>query len=395
MTEDFPRTRRVGAAGRAARGLAVVLVAAAAVLTGAPAVQAAAGSSPSPRANPSARGSATIPNYDNGKAQGGYATWSLVPVDARGQLDGRPKYSYTSAAGRTITDFMGISNFSLKPLTLAIDATDAINTSDGQFGLLPTGVKPLDIGSWVRIKRHVVTVPARSRISMPFVLVIPATATPGDHVAGITATAVQGRTGNKGQKVAVNFRTGSRLYLRVAGTLRPALVVERVRGSYTQNLNPVGHGAATITYRVRNVGNVRLSAHQRVSIMTPWGTHKSAPGVRDVPELLPGESADLVATVPGVLPVVLLQASVDLQPLLPRGVSAPPLHNVSGRDWFWAVPWSLIAVLVGLFVYWQVRRWRNRRRAGGPTAGKRRRGAPVAPAGTSSRRGSRARAGVS
>jgi len=380
-----PRRRLVATSGLL---LAGAVLAATGVLAGPTGSSAAP--SPAPTGSSKATSKATsktkggasqdLPNHDTGKKQDGYATWSLVPVDAAGELDGRSKYSYTTAPGGTLTDYMGISNFSTRALHLEIYPNDAINTSTGEFAIKQADEDATDAGSWITTKRTKVVVPARTRVSMPFTLEVPENAEPGDHVAGIVATATQKGTGNDQQQVAVNFRTGSRVYVRVTGVLTPRLVVENVHGHYTNNWNPIGRGKVDVDYTVRNAGNVRLSAHQKVSVATLWGSRVYADDVTDVPELLPGQSAQLHATVEGALPAVLLKASVDLVPVAPAGVSAPTLPNATGSVHVWAVPWALLAVILGAFLVWRLDRRRTRRlRGDGPTRprGRRRLGDPL------------------
>jgi hypothetical protein len=177
---------------------------------------------------------------------------------------------------------------------------------------------------------------------------------------------VQSKTGNKTQQVAVNFRTGSRVYLRVAGPLKPGLAVQNLTASYKTNLNPIGAGSADVAYRVSNVGNVRLAAQQSVVVVTPWGMKRAAKAVVNVPELLPGQFVDLKATVPNVLPAIRLKATVEVDPVLPAGVSGPALTNVSKSVSFWAIPWVLIGLIVGLILLWRAYIWFSRRsKAGG------------------------------
>jgi len=283
------------------------------------------------------------------------ATWALVPVDASGDLDGRSKYAYTAKPGAVITDMMGVTNFSTQALTLKLEAIDAFNTPDGQFALLQTGEKSKDLGQWITPSQSRVTVPARTRLSIPFTLRVPKDASPGDHIAGVVATAVQGASGSKDQKVAVNFRTGSRVYLRVTGAIRATLSLTNVSASYSQTANPLGRGTVTVRYRVVNSGNVRLAARGTVTVAGVGGLNPTPEQKLQISELLPGQSADLSTEIDSVAPLGLLKASVVLHPVLARGVSAPKLADTSASVWFVAVSVTAALILFGLlagFVLW-------------------------------------------
>ena len=308
-------------------------------------------------AAPSPEPTSPIPTYGSPGA-GTPATWALVPVDTKGDLDGRSKYAYTAKPGAVIKDMMGVANFSTQALTLKIEAIDAFNTAEGQFALLQTGEKSTDLGAWITGKETRVTVPARTRLSIPFTLRVPADASPGDHIAGLVATAVQGGTGSKEQKVAVNFRTGTRVYLRVTGAIKARLAIENVSAEYSQTINPLGRGKAVINYRVVNRGNVRLAGSGTITVQSINGVNVAPSQNVSVSELLPGQFADVSVEINDVAPVGLLKATIDLKPIAARGVSAPTLTDARASVWFAAFSVSLGLLLFGLvtfLVLWMLR----------------------------------------
>ena len=75
---------------------------------------------------------------------------------------------------------------------------------------------------------------------------MPDNATPGDHSAGIVTSLM---TASSGAAVALDRRLGARYYLRVSGTLSPAVGVSKVQVGYSGSLNPVSSAAATVTVR--------------------------------------------------------------------------------------------------------------------------------------------------
>ena len=124
--------------------------------------------------------------------------------------------------------------------------------------------EPVDAGSWVKIPQENLTLPPGKQATIPISIDIPADASPGDHVAAILASSRAEGTGPDGKVIALDRRTGTRLYVRVAGPVEPKLNIEGVSVNYSPSLNPLS-GSATVTYTVANRGNVRLGGTSSVT----------------------------------------------------------------------------------------------------------------------------------
>ncbi|WP_433371967.1 WxL protein peptidoglycan domain-containing protein [Actinoplanes sp. CA-142083] len=286
------------------------------------------------------------PGDSNG---GGRATFGLRPTGKNGP-DDRPTFAYGATPGGVFNDQVEISNAGTKPLTLKVYASDAFTPRTGGFDLLAAGGKSDDAGSWVSVSRPSVTVPARGRIILPFTLKVPAGATPGDHAAGIVASLTSIGNDAKGNKVAVDQRVGARIYLRVSGALEARLAVEGLTAKYHPKANPFSSGTTTVTYRVRNTGNVRLGAHQKVTVKSFLGGKKTADAIADVPEILPGDAVDMTAEVKGAFPAIWLTGSVTADPLAQKIDQELPVYAVKRDHGFWAVSWTLLAIAGGILL---------------------------------------------
>jgi len=314
----------------------------------------------------------------------GPVTWGVAPAGPDGP-DGRAAYHYRLDPGAVLTDHLAVSNLSTRRLTVAVYASDAFTTLQGGFDLLPAGQPPTGVGAWVRFGGDELTIPGRSRVVVPFRLVVPADATPGDHTGGVVA-AVAGPSDGSESGVRVDRRVGARIYLRVSGQLRPVLSVEQLRAGYA-GTHPFGAGVFTVTYTIRNTGNVRLAAQPLVSVTGPLGLGRRDREAGAVPEILPGGSVTLTTPVTGAPPLIRLAGTVTVTPAAVDGARLDPAPvPATARVAVWAVPWltlGLLLLLVGLAAtgYWQ---WRQRRRhrgrgpAGPPAADRAR-----APAGRS------------
>ncbi|MFK0282777.1 hypothetical protein ACIQVL_20280 [Streptomyces sp. NPDC090499] len=305
-------------------------------------------------------------------ASHGRTTFGIQPSGAK-KPDRRPNLSYSVTPGAALRDHVAVWNYGTRPLTLRLYGGDAFITADGGFDVLAANRKSTAVGSWVRLGKGRVTVPGRSHVIVPFTLAVPRNVTPGDHAGGIVASLAATRTDAKGNKVEVDQRVGARIYLRVAGKLDARLSVDGPHTTYHGTLNPFGTGTATVTYTVRNTGNVRLGARQTVRVSDLFGGDATVRKPRDIPELLPGSALTVTASARGVLPTVRDTATVSVDPVPVRGDVPPPVHpRVTASAGFWAVPWpalGLILLVVAAVVVFFVRR-RPRRRGTG-AAGRR------------------------
>lgn len=279
------------------------------------------------------------------EAEPGQLTFGVQPSGPESP-DRRAAYTYDVAAGTSFLDYFAISNFSTSPVQLDVYGNDAVNTTEGGFDLLPADQEPTDAGSWIRLDQRTVEVPGRSRVVVPFRVEVPENASAGDHAGGVVASLPSTQTDAAGNRVRVDQRVGARLYVRVDGPLDPALSVEALTASYDGRVNPLGRGSTTISYQVRNTGNVRLSATQAVELDPLAGGRRAVPVESDIAELLPGGALSVEITVDGMLPAGPVNARVTLDPLPTSGpLDGAPLLGVRESTTFWAVPWALLLVL--------------------------------------------------
>lgn len=285
-------------------------------------------------------------------------SWALSPAgsldaDAAGQ---RPDLSYISDQGAVLHDAVTVFNFGNVQLTFRIYATDAFNSEDGQFDLLPGDQEPADVGSWVTFPQELVTVPPGQQVTLPITIKIPADAAPGDHTGAILASNESVGTGDNGQAVTLDRRTGTRLYLRVNGPLFPELAVAAVDTDYHHSLNPFA-GTADVTYRVENRGNTRLGGTASLTISGPFGLGERKVTLPDVPELLPGEDVELTVSIDDVPALMVDTTTIELQPV---DAGEGTVSMSGAEDRIFAPPLAILLLL--LFALLAILAWRSFRR---------------------------------
>jgi len=312
----------------------------------------------------------TVPDTQDGTAPAvsddpSANTWAVSPTggDATNPAE-RSNFSYDVAPGSTLQDKVTLWNNGNFERTFDIYARDAFNTDNGGIDLLTREQGSRDLGSWVKLDRELVTIPAHKGIVIPFTLTVPADAVPGDHDAGIVASLSTAAGASAGTGVRVEHRVGVRMYTRVAGPLTPALVLEDVDSSYQGGNGISGGGGVDVTYTVRNTGNVRLKARQALGATGLFGWPLAERTPPDVNELLPGAQASYTQHFDNIALAGRVTTEITITPYSPtvseKGL--PPLEPTSRSTSTWAVPWKLLLVLAVLGTLWIGRRKLKARR---------------------------------
>ncbi len=111
-----------------------------------------------------------------------------------------------------------------------------------------------------------------------------------------------------------------------------------------------------------------------------FGTKKVAAHVAEVQLLLPGFSVKQKVQISGIFPEIRDTGHVSISPLVIPGSVQPASGPYKGTLTFWAVPWTLVAIIVliiFLLVLWLIIRRRRRRRSRQDRGGK----SPTGPGG--------------
>ncbi|GGS44800.1 WxL protein peptidoglycan domain-containing protein [Streptomyces cinerochromogenes] len=221
-------------------------------------------------------------------------SWSVYPVASK--IAARPYFTFSAEPGQTLTDKVAVRNRTARPLTFRLYAADAYNTArDGGFAVRTRNEPMRGVGAWARPAKSRITVPGHRTLTVPFTLRVPDGAGPGDHPGAIVALDERVDHGSGSLALGVQRAVGARVYLRVGGPTLPALSVGDLRVSHHQPLVPgLGDSTATVSYTLRNTGNVTLHPKAELTARGLFGRTLLDRELTRVPaELLPGQRVRL------------------------------------------------------------------------------------------------------
>lgn len=287
-------------------------------------------------------------------------SWSVYPVSSG--VSERPYFYLSADPGQTITDKVVVANKTAKPLTFRLYAADAYNTErDGGFAVRTEKERMRGVGAWGKPGRSRITVPAHKSVTVPFTLRVPEGAEPGDHPGALVALDERVDAGDGSLAVGVRRAVAARVYLRVNGPAVPAISVEGVRVSHHQPLVPgLGDSTATVSYTLRNTGNVTLNPRVELRAQGLFGRTLLSRDLAGVPsELLPGQRVRLSEPWRGA--PQLDWGDVTLT------ASAKDTRESAGASFF-ALPWLVVTVAFAAGVVGGVLLVRARRGRARPSA---------------------------
>ncbi|MBI5290158.1 MAG: DUF916 domain-containing protein [Chloroflexi bacterium] len=153
----------------------------------------------------------------------GSVQFSIQPDRDTGQEDAY--FTYTAKAGDTISDEALVISTGSEAVTLKLYAADAITAIGGGTAFAGLDEDRTGVRAWVRSSLAEVSLTPGGRQTVPFTVVVPADAAPGDHIAGLVVEAPpkQGQSG--GVQTSVTERVGVAVVVRIAGEAREELAL--------------------------------------------------------------------------------------------------------------------------------------------------------------------------
>jgi len=242
----------------------------------------------------------------------GPVTWS---VEASPTTEGgRRAFTYEVDPGTQVQDSFLITNAGDTEAEFIIYATDAFNDPEtGNFSLLERDEAPTDLGAWITPASETLTIGPGLQATVPFNLLIPSDASPGDHSAGIVA-AILTETEQDGSTVVLEQRVGVRMYLTVSGEPVASVEVQGLTSSFAPSLNPFAPGELTVSYEVRNTGNKRVDVNQTVHVEGIFGIPLGGVTPEPITDLLPRQIVRVNVKLSGIGALLYALSTIKLEP---------------------------------------------------------------------------------
>ncbi|MCF2531535.1 WxL protein peptidoglycan domain-containing protein [Yinghuangia soli] len=283
----------------------------------------------------------------------------VTPVRLPGTPD-RQYFFLEAGSGTGIRDAVEISNHSQTARTLRLYAADAYHTADGSFALRTAAEPARDVAAWVRLASSTVTLPPGGKANVEFTVDVPPGTSAGDHIGAVIAEDAEPSAVPKdGSGLAVKYRIGARIYLRVPGPAAPALELRDVRVHHDAPPFALpGHtGRVEVTFTVVNRGRLILTPSASLRAEGIFGRALQRDPRSLGRQLFPGESMTVTETWDGPPFADLLELRVHVDDPA-TGVAAA--RTVDLRIIPWPALGTAAVVLCGLLVGWERRRARRR-----------------------------------
>jgi hypothetical protein len=196
---------------------------------------------------------------------------------------GQPSwFQLTAKAGHRVTAQVRLTNAGDGPQRVRLAAADVGVAQTG--GLSYGAGRPRDVGRWLRLSAHVVTLAAHAERVVPFTVVVPARTGGGDHFAGLTASVavrpLRARSGRRAVTLRFVDRLAIAVRVRLPGARRAALRVGTaavtLRGLSALTLPLANAGTAlleraSLSFSVRRGGRRLFAVRQPLGPVVPHG----------------------------------------------------------------------------------------------------------------------------
>jgi hypothetical protein len=277
----------------------------------------------------------------------------------------RPYFVLTAAPGSVQRDAALVTNTSADPVTLTASVIGALTAKTSGVVYANTGAPSTSTAAWVKPDSSQLTVPAHSSVRVTFTITVPASAQPGDHVAGLSFEPVMqsGRAGRAstpprqqsvlGIEIAVPGRAAPRIALDglalVPGSSAASVVVTLVdsglRLCQPQLMVDIHHSGLLAQSFTQPLGTILPG--DRIAYPFSW------------PEPLPLGRDELVVSATHCGPPASITGAVMLTragpgPTVPVVIASKPTSSSSGWRWWYLVLVAvalLAAVLLGLLAH--------------------------------------------
>lgn len=250
--------------------------------------------------------------------------------------------------GQTWSSVIKVTNNTLSDLPVYTQVMDFKSREDGAGPQFITEKNDAEsnqflASSWVNIEAGPINIPAQESVEIPFVIKVPADASPGGHYAAILI-GNQSSGEVAGTAIKISSQVSSLLFLSVKGE-----VVERgdIR-EFSTDKNVYQEAHADLTVRFENTGNVHLQPQGEIGIYNIFGKQVEKFLVNqssgDYGNVLPASIRKWIFTWDGSKsPFSMGRYRADL--ILSYGNQSKETKNAS--LFFWVINYKWLGIIIG------------------------------------------------
>ena len=211
----------------------------------------------------------------------GSITFGIQP--AHGSIDDATKgayFTYSLQPGQTREDEAIVSSSGSEPVTLKLYAADAITATGGGTAFANATDNVNGDRNLVVLGKTEITLAPGQKVTVPFKVVVPADARPGDHIAGLIVEAPPKAGAGGNVQTTVVERVGVAVVVRVPGAVVEKLVI----GDFCLNQQS---GSNYFQVPVENTGNVLAKRSGKFTLESEQG-QRVFERVVDLGSVMPG-----------------------------------------------------------------------------------------------------------
>ncbi len=205
----------------------------------------------------------------------------------------RAYFIISAAPGAQREEAVVITNHASKPLLLEVNAVDGLTGVTSGVVYANRGVAPHGTGTWVTPAVSSVTVPARGVSDVGFIVTVPKSAVPGDHLAGLALQVANETKSGGGLSVTVVTRVVVGIEVVVSGPASPSIRL------YSLALAPLpGTSVPSAVVALEDVGRILCHPELTVAIR---GANATRQATQVLGTILPGDRITFPFRWPGAL----------------------------------------------------------------------------------------------
>jgi hypothetical protein len=166
-------------------------------------------------------------------------------------------FNFALVPGQKVADAMVVENLSNHPLMFTVYGADLVTAVGGGLSPAQPTVTMRAVGAWIVVSVPRVTIAAHAQATDTFTITVPSTASVGQHLGAVVASA---DVGVSAQGTPIEARAALITVVTVPGSVRPAAVLSSLSGS------PAGSARFGFAITLSNAGNVLLTYAGSVTI---------------------------------------------------------------------------------------------------------------------------------